>query len=53
MSSGETLNKVMNENWELIFNELRPALEKAFGEVFLKYTKGIFDKVAYNDIFLE
>lgn len=50
---GETMNKVINENWELIFKELRPALEKAFGDVFLEYAKGIFDKVPFYDIFLK
>jgi hypothetical protein len=47
------MNKVINENWELIFKELRPALEKAFGDVFLEYAKGIFDKVPFYDIFLK
>jgi hypothetical protein len=46
------MNTFMNENWEVIFNELRPALEKAFGNVFLDYSRIIFDNVPYNDIFL-
>jgi hypothetical protein len=45
------MNKVINENWELIFQELRPALEKAFGDVFLEYAKGIFDNVPFDNIF--
>lgn len=52
-SAGETMNNVINENWDVIFNELRPGLEVAFGNVFLEYSKGIFDKVPFNDIFLQ
>jgi hypothetical protein len=52
-SAGETMNQVLNENWELLFKELRPAFEKAIAEVFLDYAKGIFDKVPYKNIFIE
>jgi hypothetical protein len=37
----------------MLFKELQSSFEKAFGEVFLDYAKGIFDKVPYNRIFLE
>jgi hypothetical protein len=47
------MNQVLNENWELLFKELRPAFEKAFGDVFLQYAKGIFDKVPVSNIFLD
>jgi hypothetical protein len=47
------MNSFMNENWEVIFTELRSALERAFGNVFLEYAKVIFDQVPYNDIFLQ
>jgi hypothetical protein len=47
------MNQVLNENWELLFKELGAPLEKAFGDVFLEYAKAIFDKVPYNNIFLE
>jgi hypothetical protein len=46
------MNTFMNENWEVIFNEMRPAMEKAFGNVFLDYSRLIFDNVPYNEIFL-
>ncbi|XP_069683452.1 protein takeout-like isoform X1 [Periplaneta americana] len=49
---GDTMNKVLNENHEVIFNELRSSLEKAFGNVFLEYSKGIFHNVPFNSIFL-
>jgi len=47
------MNQVLNENWELLFKELRPSLENAFGDVFLDYAKGIFDKVPSKNIFLD
>jgi len=47
------MNEVLNENWELLFKELRPSFEKAFGDVFLEYAKGIFDKVPTSNIFLD
>jgi hypothetical protein len=52
-SSGEAMNQVLNDNWELLFKELRPAFVKAIAEVFLDYAKRIFDKVPYNEIFLD
>jgi hypothetical protein len=47
------MNSFMNENWDVIFTELRPSLERVFGNVFLEYSKGIFDQIPYNEIFLQ
>ncbi|XP_021929744.1 protein takeout-like [Zootermopsis nevadensis] len=49
---GDTMNTFLNENWEVIFTELRPALERAFGNVFLEYSRNIFNNVPFNNIFL-
>ncbi|KAJ9580232.1 hypothetical protein L9F63_004105 [Diploptera punctata] len=49
---GESVNQVINDNSQLIFNELKPSLEKHLGIVFLNYANGIFKKVPMDKIFL-
>ncbi|XP_059622686.1 protein takeout-like [Phlebotomus argentipes] len=49
---GENMNRFMNENWELIFNELKGGYEDTFSYVFKDVTNKIFTKVPMNKIFL-
>ncbi|XP_055590416.1 protein takeout-like [Uranotaenia lowii] len=50
---GDAMNKVMNDNWLLMFNELRGAYEDTFGYIFRDISNKIFLKVPMNKIFLE
>lgn len=46
------MNKFMNDNWELMFNELKGPFQDAFGEVFKEVSNRLFSKVPFEDIFL-
>ncbi|KAK7866335.1 hypothetical protein R5R35_003265 [Gryllus longicercus] len=50
---GDTMNTLMNENWRDLWGELRPAFEQTFGAVFHQITKRIFEKVPFDDVFLD
>ncbi|XP_058831481.1 protein takeout [Topomyia yanbarensis] len=49
---GSTMNKVLNDNWKLMFSELRGAYEDTFGYIFRDITNKLFLKVPMNRIFL-
>lgn len=48
----DTVNKVINENWRDIYNELKPDLEKNIGSVVKSLIKPMFSEVPYKDFFL-
>lgn len=48
----DTVNKVINENWRDIYNELKPDLEKNIGSVVKSLIKPMFSEVSYKDFFL-
>ncbi|XP_055625556.1 protein takeout [Toxorhynchites rutilus septentrionalis] len=50
---GDAMNKVLNDNWQLMFNELQGAYEDTFGYIFRDITNKLFLKVPLNKIFLE
>ncbi|XP_066999781.2 protein takeout [Anabrus simplex] len=50
---GESMNKIMNENWKDMWAELRPSFEKTFSAVFREYAHRLFSKVPMKDIFLD
>ncbi|XP_077290731.1 protein takeout-like [Arctopsyche grandis] len=49
---GDNMNKFLNENWQDIYNELRPSIEGAFGAIFEIYAKRILERVQFKNIFL-
>lgn len=49
---GDNTNLFLNQNWEDIFNELKKAIENAFGSVYRDYTKQILESLPFNEIFL-
>jgi hypothetical protein len=51
--TGENTNKILNENWQQFWEELRPSFEETFAAVFLKFSNAIFSRVPEEDIFLE
>jgi len=51
--TGENTNRVLNENWQQFWEELRPSLEETFAAVFLQLSNEIFSRVPEEDIFLE
>lgn len=48
---GATTNKLLNNNWRDIFDELRPAMLKAIGAMNLGVAKPVFDKVPYAELY--
>ncbi|KAJ1520444.1 hypothetical protein ONE63_003575 [Megalurothrips usitatus] len=48
---GNQLNAVINENWNQILQEMKPAVETAFGSAFREISNRIFKKVPYDTIF--
>lgn len=49
---GENMNLFLNENWQDILKELKPGVTDAFAQIFSNIINGIFQKIAYSDIFL-
>lgn len=48
----ETMNRFLNENWEIAFNELKTGYSKSFGKIFKEISNRIFTKVPFDQIFL-
>lgn len=49
---GDTMNKFLNDNWEIVFQELIPGYEETFGILFKDIANKLFTKVPLNKIFL-
>lgn len=49
----DTVNKVINENWREIYAELKPDLEKNVGDVIKSIMIPLFDRVPYQEFFLQ
>lgn len=45
-------NLFLNENWQDILNELKPALKRAMAQIIKGVINPIFTKFPYNDLFL-
>lgn len=50
---GSTMNRFLNENWKIVFDEVSGGYEDTFGFIFKEITNKIFLKVPMNKIFLE
>ncbi|GJQ81234.1 hypothetical protein Trydic_g20453 [Trypoxylus dichotomus] len=49
---GSEINKVINENWESIYNDVKGGYEKSFGLIFRGLAESLFSRVPYNEIFI-
>lgn len=49
--SGDNMNRFLNDNWDEILKELKPAVQETFGLAFAEISNRIFTKVPYADIF--
>jgi len=45
------MNSILNENWEVLLEELKPAFEEAIGAISQDIINKVFQKTAYSDIF--
>ncbi|EDW83384.2 uncharacterized protein Dwil_GK22344 [Drosophila willistoni] len=48
----EGMNRFLNENWEVVFNELKVGYAKSFGIIFRGLSNKLFEKVPFDSIFL-
>lgn len=49
----DNMNAFLNENWEIVFNELKSGYEDTFGLVFKDITNKLFTKIPLRTIFLQ
>lgn len=49
---GDEINKVLNENWDSIYNDVKPGYEKSFGLIFQGLAEAVFSRVPINNIFI-
>lgn len=50
---GDEINKVLNENWETLFNDVKPSYDESFALIFKDLTNRVFNRVPFNEIFVE
>lgn len=50
---GDSTNLFLNNNWEEIYNELKPLIFDAFTLIIQNTIVNVFRKVPYKEIFLE
>ncbi|KAK3913673.1 Protein takeout [Frankliniella fusca] len=50
---GKTMNRVLNDNWELVYNEIGSSFEEAYAEVVRQHTRSLFLHVPLEDLFLK
>lgn len=49
---GSEINKVLNENWDSVYNDVRQGYESSFGQIFKGLADSLFSRVPYNDLFI-
>ncbi|XP_058060767.1 protein takeout-like [Anopheles bellator] len=49
---GDNMNVFLNENWQDILKELKPAIAAAFTKIFEAVVSNVFNKVPYSELYL-
>lgn len=49
---GDSINKVLNDNWADVYNDIQDQYDEAFGQVFGGLFNTVFSKVAKTDVLL-
>lgn len=49
---GDNMNQFLNDNWEDILKELKPAIIGSFTNIFRAIIVNVFENVPYNELFL-
>lgn len=52
-SLSENMNQFLNQNWNVLLTELKPALTEAMSQILQNVINGPFSKIPYNELFLE
>ncbi|XP_049286339.1 uncharacterized protein LOC125765363 [Anopheles funestus] len=50
---GDNMNVFLNDNWQDILKELKPAISAAFTKIFEAVVTNVFNKVPYNELYME
>lgn len=50
---GDNMNLFLNENWQIILDELKPAVRETLAQILSGVINAVFDKLPYNDLFLD
>lgn len=50
---GDTMNGFLNENWKLLYDELRHDIQRGLADNFHEFIAKIFDKYPYSKFFQE
>ncbi len=45
------MNRVLNDNWELVYNEIGPSFEEAYSEVVRQHVRSLLLHVPIDDLF--
>ncbi|XP_031332049.1 protein takeout-like [Photinus pyralis] len=48
---GDSMNKMINENWKELFEEIKPGFDEIFSKLFQTTANSIFTKIAGDDMF--
>uniref|UniRef100_A0A182QFP2 Haemolymph juvenile hormone binding protein n=1 Tax=Anopheles farauti TaxID=69004 RepID=A0A182QFP2_9DIPT len=49
---GDNMNVFLNDNWQDILKELKPAISAAFTKIFEAVVSNVFNKVPYSELYL-
>lgn len=47
------MNSILNDNWELLLEELKPSMVKSIGRIVVDRVNKVFQKVPYAELFLK
>lgn len=50
---GDNINKVLNENWSEVFQDVKPQYEEVFQKIAATIFNGLLEKVPKKDLFGE
>lgn len=50
---GDNMNLFLNENWQIILEELKPAVRETLAQILSGVMNAVFDKLPYNDLFTD
>lgn len=50
---GDNINKVMNDNWKVVFEDLNPNYSEAFGTIGKSVFNNLLEKVSTSELFNE
>lgn len=47
----DNMNLFLNENWQIILQELKPAVRTTLSQIIASIFNSVFDKVPYQELF--